>query len=231
MDNKSMQAEVSSYIGKLLRDNFGKGPSSVYVSLRKPFVTMHLRDFLAPMERVLISQDKAMKVEETRDLLMQEMIPEIKATLKISLGIAVKEVYYDWSLQNRSGILVCILDDEEEEEQKQLEDYPKKEAVHQEISRVSKQAEKLPGFVDSCFLNQRTLIVVRTGILVRIEKELIQNGFEEPLKLSKRRLEKSLLHGSNAEDILQASVADIFVDWDFKLDKSYILFILQPKNK
>lgn len=56
MEKNSVQAEIASYIGKLLRDNFGKGPSSVYVSLKKPFITIHLRDFLAPMERVLLSQ-------------------------------------------------------------------------------------------------------------------------------------------------------------------------------
>lgn len=33
LDTNNKQQAVSSYIGKLLRDNFGKGPESVYVSL------------------------------------------------------------------------------------------------------------------------------------------------------------------------------------------------------
>ncbi|WP_100013132.1 DUF2294 domain-containing protein [Lentibacillus sediminis] len=230
MDKNSLQTEIASYIGKLLRDNFGKGPSSVYVSLKKPFISIHLRDFLAPMERVLVSQQETMKVEETRDLLMQELIPDIKATLKVGTGMEVKELYYDWSLQNRSGILVGILDNEEDNDNK-LENYPEKEAVHHEILLISRQAEKSPESLDSCFLNDRTLLVKRTGILVRIEKELIRTGFEEHLKLTKRQLEKRLLHGSDFEEILQRNVVDIFVDWDFKLDKSYIIFILQPNNK
>ncbi|WP_078391252.1 DUF2294 domain-containing protein [Shouchella patagoniensis] len=230
MENKSVQAEISSYIGKLLRETFGKGPSSVYVSLSKAFVTMHLRDFLAPMERVLVSQEKEMKVEETRDFLMQELLPEIKATFKVGFNLIVIEMYYDWSLQNRSGTLICVLE-KEGEHHMLLEDYPEKKAIHNEIGRISKLAEKSPEFLDSCFLNDRTLLAVREGILVRIEKEMIHNGFEEPLKLSKRRLEKSLLHQSNFEEILNVSIVDIFVDWDFKLDKSYILLILMPKKE
>lgn len=229
MEKNSVQAEIASYIGKLLRDNFGKGPSSVYVSLKKPFITIHLRDFLAPMERVLLSQGETMKVEETRDLLMQELIPGIKVTLKVIASLEVKELYYDWSLHNRSGILVGVLENEEDEDNA-LENYTEKEAVHNDIMRISRQAEKLPEFVDSCFLNERTLLVIRTGILVRIEKELIKTGFEEHLKLTKRQLEKGLLHAGDFENILQKSVVDIFVDWDFKLDKSYIIFILQPNN-
>ncbi|WP_342750502.1 Na-translocating system protein MpsC family protein [Alteribacillus bidgolensis] len=111
-----------------------------------------------------------------------------------------------------------------------LEEYSGKEAIHNEIARVSKHAEKLPASLDSCMINDRTLIITRDGILVRIEKELIRSGFEEELKLTKRHLEKRLLHASKFEAILQTNVADIFVDWDFKLDKSYIIIILQPNK-
>ncbi|MDQ0208800.1 Na-translocating system protein MpsC family protein [Alkalicoccobacillus murimartini] len=227
---KSVQTEIASYIGKLLRDNFGKGPSSVYVSIKKPFITMHLREFLAPMERVLMSQQKHLKVEEIRDLLMTELIPEVKATLKASLGVSIDELYYDWSLHNRSGIIIGVMHEDGLESGEVLEDYPQKEAIHNEVAQVSKQAEKIPETVNSCFLNERTLIVKRTGILVRIEKELIRSGFEEQLKLTKRHLEKSLLETGDFNDILNSEIMDIFVDWDFKEDKSYITFILQPNK-
>ncbi|MFB5661132.1 hypothetical protein [Alteribacillus sp. HJP-4] len=79
-------------------------------------------------------------------------------------------------------------------------------------------------------MNSRTLVVDRQGILVEIEKELIRSGFSEPLRLSKRRLEKRLLDPKVFETILSTLVIDIFVDWDFTLDKSYIIFILKPNH-
>ncbi|MFZ4451389.1 Na-translocating system protein MpsC family protein [Salibacterium aidingense] len=228
MEKNSIQAEIASYTGKLLRDNFGKGPSSVYVSIKRPFVTIYLRDFLAPMERVLISQNKMMKVEETRDLLMQELLPDIKATLKASGNLDIKNMYYDWSLDDQTGLLVGEMGNDKEEVH--LDNYEKKAAIHEEIGKVSMQAEKWPEAVDSCLLNDRTLIITRFGILVKIEKELIQNGFGEHLRLAKRHLEKRLLDASHFEEILDTKVNNIFVDWDFNRDKSYIIIILQPNQ-
>ncbi|MFB5661133.1 DUF2294 domain-containing protein [Alteribacillus sp. HJP-4] len=143
MEKTSVQAEIASYTGKLFRDTFGKGPSSVYVSIEDPFITIYLRDFLAPMEQVLIKQNKFMKIEETRDLLMQELIPEIKATLRVTAGINVDNLYYDWSLKNRTGLLLGVIkEDSEEERNHSYADYSHKEEIHKEINKVSNDAEK-----------------------------------------------------------------------------------------
>ncbi|WP_173916829.1 Na-translocating system protein MpsC family protein [Halobacillus sp. Marseille-Q1614] len=231
MENKSIQAEIASYIGKLFRDNFGKGPSSVYVSLRQPYFTIYLSDFLAPMERVLVGQKNYMKVEETRDLLMRELLPDIKAAFSIKTDMEVQNLYYDWSLPNRSGIIIGKFKSENTDSHEVLAsaDAPNKEAVLKEVVRVSEIAEKVPEFVDSIYLNERTLLIVREGILVRIEKELIKSGFAEQLRLTKRNLEKSLLNQEIFGEILGIHVQDVFVDWDFELDKSYIVLILKPK--
>ena len=230
MERKTNEAEIASYVGKLLRDNFGKGPSSVYVSIQEPYMTIYFRDFLAPMERVLVDQKEDMRVEETRDLLIQGLLPEIKASIRVMTGVEIESFYHDWSLQNRSGMIVGVMKNINGLEGKSLPAYDEKERVHEEIIRVSMLAEKKPETVDSCMLNDRTLVVLREGILVRIEKELIRDGFEEQLKLTKRRLEKSLLHDHQFESILSTKVEDIFVDWDFNLDKSYITLILKPNR-
>ncbi|WP_085505656.1 Na-translocating system protein MpsC family protein [Thalassobacillus devorans] len=230
MDKQSVQADIASYTGKLLRDNFGKGPSSVYVSIEEPYITIYLREFLAPMERVLVKQKNDMKVEETRDLLMEELLPDIRATLRMMTGYEIDDVFYDWSLPNRSGMFLGVIAKKDKNEEIHLSDYPDKEKIHEEIIRVSEQAEKAPTKVDSFMLNDRTLMVVRDGILVRIEKELIRSGFGETLKLTKRQLEKGLLSKSYCENILETEVIDVFVDWDFQEDKSYIVFILKPKK-
>src|SRR5690606_34465422 len=47
-NEKTIHTEVGSYISTLLRDHFGKGPTSVFVTVKPPFITIHLRGFLAP---------------------------------------------------------------------------------------------------------------------------------------------------------------------------------------
>ncbi|ARI76057.1 DUF2294 domain-containing protein [Halobacillus mangrovi] len=229
MDKRSVQSEISSYIGKLLRDNFGKGPSSVFVSIEEPYITIYLKGFLAPMEKVLVNQNNTSKVEETRDLLMQELIPDIKATLRATAGIEVESLYYDWSLSNRSGMIVGIMNVKPMVDENN-ENYEQKQTVHDEIEKITRHAQKEPEMIRSFLLNDRTLIIEREGIFVAIEKEMIRLGFHEQLKIAKRHLEKRLLHLSSFESILQTRIEDVFLDWDFNLDRSYIIFIFKPTD-
>ncbi|WP_231514976.1 Na-translocating system protein MpsC family protein [Oceanobacillus salinisoli] len=94
MELEQNQKELASYIGKLLRDNFGRGPETVFVSIRKPFITVYLRNFLSPMEKVLISEKQDALVQTSRDILMKGLIPEIKAYMKVITGFSIKEFYY-----------------------------------------------------------------------------------------------------------------------------------------
>ena len=231
LDNKQVQTELAGFIGRTLRENFGKGPESVFVSFNHSVMTVNLRNFLSPSESVLLGQHQETMVQTTRDLLMQTLIPEFKAYIKILMDMEVTEFYYDWGLHNKSGLFVCIgsIPTESETPNEKKYSYPGQEILHQEINRISLQAEKTPEEVQSYLLNERTLVVIRKGILVPIEKELIRLGNFEALKLAKRNLEKRLLYNSgNFETILKTKVNDIFVDWDFYRDKSVIVLILSP---
>ncbi|MGP4070226.1 DUF2294 domain-containing protein [Halobacillus sp. B29] len=229
LEKKSLNSEIAGYIGKLLRDNFGKGPTSVYVSIKKPFISIYLKDFLAPIERLLVGQKNYQKVEETRDLMFEELIPEIKATLRVSADLHIKNFYYDWSLENKTGVLLGVMDNSESNEEHFYPEFPNKELLEEEMIKVSEIAQKAPDLLNSMYLNSRTLVMERKGILTELEKELIREGNKEQLLLSKRQLEKRLLDIKVFESILGVSIKDVFVDWDFYLDISYLIFIVKPK--
>ncbi|TLS36756.1 Na-translocating system protein MpsC family protein [Pseudalkalibacillus caeni] len=227
MDKKTTQSEISSFVGKLLRDNFGKGPGSVFVSIAKPYITIYLKNFISPMESVLLKQGQRETVERTRDLLMNTLIPEIKAHILVTTGMQINEFYYDWAMHNHAGMFVCVASESNELAEDPPNEYDQKELFENELIRVSKRVEKAPEQVDSWVVNARTLIAERKGILVPIEKELIRIGKEETLKLAKRSLEKNFLHNNDRfEDILNTKIIDVFVDWSFNQDKSYTVFIL-----
>lgn len=229
LEQKDMQTELGSYIGKLLRNSFGKGPGSIFVSVDNFIITVYLRNFISPSETILMGQNQETLIQETRDKLMQSLIPEIRAYVQILTGMDIQEFYYDWALHNKSGLFVCICDESANSEDSMVSKFEGKELIHEEIKRISIEAQKNPEEVNSYLLNPRTLIVIRNGILVRIEKELIRLGLHETLRIAKRNLEKGLLHNnSRFEEILKTKVQDIFVDWDFNLDKSTIVLILKP---
>lgn len=228
--DESQQREFSGYIGKLFRDSFGKGPEGVFISFGRTFVTIYLRNFLSPTEQILMEQDEEQSVVSTRAKLMMRLIPDIKASIKFITGVELREVYYDWGLHNRSGMIVGIAS-EPFDGSSIVEDYTGRQQVHQEINAISQRAERYPVETYSCELNRRTLIVIRSGILVAIEKELIRLGYEIALKYAKGNLEKRYLHNNNHfESILRRKVIDLFVDWDFALDKSVIVFVMNDTD-
>ncbi|WP_284139637.1 Na-translocating system protein MpsC family protein [Virgibacillus sp. LDC-1] len=228
---KNLESQISSSVGKLLRSYFGKGPRTIYVSVSNKFITIYLQHFLAPMEQVLLKQNSLVKVQETRDIMMEELVPELKVLLSTQIQMPVQQLYYDWDLEKESGIIFAELTEKQNEEKLQVSlDYDAKEKVHEEIARFTKKAQKTPRNIVSYRLNERTIISKREDILVLIEKELIRTGFREQLRLTKRRLEKNLLNREFIESVLQQKIQDVFVDWDFEKNIGYIVFILEKEE-
>lgn len=228
---KALHKEMSGYISNLLRQNVGKGPTSVFVTIKKPFIAIYLRGFLAPMERILLGQEESQRVLETRDLLINELSPEIKQKLWESAGLDVKDVYADWNLENETGIIIGITNDETEDTELHWPVDTDKKEFENKVNKASKQAEKKPASTESYWLNDRTILVKRKKILVEIEKALIKSGYSEVLKLAKRPLERELLKKAGIENSLKRDVLEIFLDWDFKCDKGYIVLIIEPAPK
>ena len=92
---KTVQAEIGGYISTMLSTHFGKGPTSFYVTISQPFITIHLRGFMTPMERALVKQKEWTWVLETRDILMNSLKVEIIQGLKRVHHLEIKELYAD----------------------------------------------------------------------------------------------------------------------------------------
>ncbi|OUS76127.1 hypothetical protein B1748_12730 [Paenibacillus sp. MY03] len=235
MNDNHFQNEIASHIGKMLRDAFGKGPQSIYVSVDRPYIVIYLRNFLTPTERILLNQGQQQTIRHTRDIVMSWLVPEIKAYLLVLTGISNLDFYYDWELPYHSGVFVGQWSDENaaiEESaaaEEAREPYTGQEELHRELILMSGRIQKEPEHIYSRQLNKRTLLVVRNGILIDLSKELIRLRDEEHLKEALTRLEKQFVRDNkHVEQILNARIVDVFVDWDFGRDRSVIVLILSP---
>ncbi|TFE02327.1 Na-translocating system protein MpsC family protein [Jeotgalibacillus salarius] len=228
MDIKKIEKDLGSFVGKLLRDHFGKGPGAVFATIAPPYITIYIKDFLSPMENKLLDNKQSKSVEKIRDMLMPALIDEIKTYVNMCADLDIIEFHYDWNLDSQSGMFIGITSQSDQRN----EPYQNQEEVHSEIIKVSAKAEKAPGEVYSYLLNPRTLIVIRHQILIAVEKEMIQLGFYETLTLVKRNLEKRLLneHKEQLQEHLDADIENAFASWDFDLDKGIFLIILKPNH-
>ncbi|TWT06370.1 DUF2294 family protein [Planococcus sp. CPCC 101016] len=227
---KTIEAEISGYISGLLRAHFGKGPTSVYVAVREPFIVIHLREFLSPTEKVLMKQNETVRVQVIRDLLMNDLNEQIKLDLLKSLELDVKEIYADWNLDNKTGLLTLVLNEKAVEK---ASEWPKgidKKAFYEEVDEASRKAQKEPEKTEVFWLNERTVLIQRKGILIELEKELVKNNFSEELKLAKRPLESKLIYSSSLEMIMKRRINEAFTNWDFHEDMGYIVLLIEPER-
>ncbi|MBJ6363983.1 Na-translocating system protein MpsC family protein [Paenibacillus sp. GCM10012307] len=224
------QQLIASYTGKMLRDHFGKGPESVFVSIGSNVISIYLRNFVTPSERVLLEQNHETIIHQIREKLLQMIIPEISSYVEALTGIKLKEFYYDWNLHSKTMMLLGICEGSVMKGAPVDTDYPGKQQLEREMDTLSQQTQRIPDEIVSFEMNPRMLVIIRKGILVHLEKELIRLGQGELLKRAKRNLEKSFLHNNNILDsILNKRVQDSFVDWNFNLDKSVTLLITGNK--
>ncbi|RSD25421.1 DUF2294 domain-containing protein [Mesobacillus subterraneus] len=228
MEVELLEKEISGYIGRLLRENFGRGPGNVFCTISRPFACIYITNFLSPMENTLISNQQSVYVQKTRDLMMETLEEEIKSYIETNTKDKIKEFYYDWNLDDKSGMFLFIFENDRPYD---FVPYTHQEHVEQETVQLSMEIQKAPEVLYSKLLNERTLIIVRHGILISLEKEFIQLGFQETLKIAKRNLEKKMIekHKQAYEAYLHAKITDYFIDWNFDQDKSYTLFILRPE--
>ncbi len=226
------QQAIASYMAKLLRDHFGKGPESVAVSVSDCYIVMYFRNFLTPSERVLLEQDQINIIDHIREKLMLALMPELYGYIEVVTGIKVREFYYDWNFHNKSGMLVGISKEPFPDAGGVDVQYAGKQGVEDEVRSISYQAQKMPEQLYSLQVAPRLVLAIRDGILVRIEKELIRLGHGDMLKQVKRNLEKSYLHNNSMfEAALGKQLTDVFVDWNLDLDKSVILLVTNPQSQ
>lgn len=224
MNEKETISLVTSYVGKLLRTRFGKGPESVSVFLNERCIVFHLRNFMGPVEKFLLTQEEEKAFRYTRELLMESLLPELNDFLHDNTGMNVSEFYYDWGVHNASGAIIGMFDPRPIESP----DYPGKADLHEKVIEVTAAIQKVPEHIDSWWVNPRMLAVFRQGITVLLEKEMVELGYTEVLKSAKRRLEKRMLEqDADAGIILSKTLTDLYADWDFNLDRSIVIYIFE----
>lgn len=221
---QSKEEYISSYISKLFRKNFGRGPQSCRTTLGKKHLVTYINGFITPMEEVLIKKGQNKYVDDARATIILHLLDEIRGLVKVTYDVDVAECYHDWNFPNNSGILIFVFEDQKGEHFQTDIDL---KALEHEVGRISMLVQKVPENIRTYPLSKSIYLVERNGILIPIEKALISQGFQKELQFTKDELEKSYFHRSgNFEPIFKNRVKDILIDWNFKEDKSLMAFVL-----
>ncbi len=225
MDQEKLNS-ISSFTSKVLRKNFGRGPKLCQSTLRDRYLVVYIRGFISPMEEVLIQHGQTHQVKKARTVIISHVIEELTGVVKISFDRDVEDYYHDWNFPNNSGVMMFVLDEKVSNEHI-IENSVNLKELEREVARVTQLVEKIPGQILIYPLSSSLYLIERRGILIPIEKSLVRKGFVEELKITKDELEKVYFHRNGKfEEIFRSNVRDIFIDWNFKEDKSFMAIIL-----
>ncbi len=217
-----MVSHSTSYVTKLLRNRFGKGPQSVKISMSKRSIVFQLRHFISPVEDFLLVHNEEETFRYTRELLMNAVLQDLSIFLQQELGLRVSDMYYDWDIQLTSGAIVALL---EHDLNQRMPDYEGKQTLEQELANILELIQKRPEHMDSWWVDPSILCVQRQGISKLIEMELIELGHEDMLKTAKRRLEKRMLsENMDIQNHLGKRHKELYLDWNFQKDNGIILY-------
>lgn len=218
---------ISSYVSKALRKSFGRGPESCKSVMSDQFLVVYIRGFVSPMEEILIKQGQRDQVELARGVIIQHVLEELRGTLVVLLNQEVERAYHDWNFPNNSGTLIFLLKPLEAQGASSGPPGVDLSRLESEVARITQLVQKMPERVRTHFVSPGVYIVERDGIMIAIEKALVEKGYSEQLKVTKDELEKKYFHRyGEFNRIFGKEVLDIFVDWNFSEDKSLMAFIL-----
>jgi uncharacterized protein YbcI len=218
--------DMSSLVSKLLRKNFGRGPESCFAAVNYQYLVFTIRGFLSPMESILLENGNADNIEISRNIVMRNILNQLKGVLEVEFDQDVSSFYHDWNYPNNTGIIIAEF--EKEIQVDQTSPLLDSDSLQKEVDRISILVEKSPEKIEAFQISNKIHLVKRYGILVPIEKALIAKGYEQQLLVTKDELEKSYYHHDGRfESIFKQPVADIFVDWNLNDDNSMMCFILK----
>jgi len=224
---------ISSYVSKLLRQNFGRGPEACFASAGSRFLVITVRGFLSPMEEVLLQHDKLDSVDQTRSIIVSTLLPEIRGVISVSLGVEVDRFFHDWNYNSNAGVIIAVFEEElpflqRAAAQKAAEVKIDLDAFREEVNRISGYVQKVPDGLSIYPISTKLILVLKTGILIPIEKALIARGFGNELRLAKDELEKKHFQQSPIfSRLLGDTLENVFIDWNFQNDESLVCFQLK----
>lgn len=197
------------------------------VTLHPPFLLVHLSEFIIPIEKIFLDQGKWKAVLETRDIVFQSIKKVLLVELQAYTCRKLIDAYAVWDVSERSGLLIIPMEKEHIQNECSWPKNVDRETLQEIIRLNSLRAEKQPNQTNFYWLNDQTRLIERVGILTNTEKLLISSGITKDLRLAKLSLEHRITDLFNLESILKGHVQNLFIEWDFERDISYMVFVLK----
>ncbi|MGM7724034.1 Na-translocating system protein MpsC family protein [Metabacillus sp. Hm71] len=215
---------INSYISKVLKRNFGKGPATCFTTVIEDKMFIYLNQFITPAEEVLIKNDKAYLVNKTRSVIFETIFAEIRAEIHDVLGISYHHIHHDWNFQDNTGLIMLEASDSHNITRGTFN----KDSISNAIQKICSEKHKIPEKISAPKMSSPIVYIEYTGFMSQIEQILYKKGYED--LLFEWAMEVKNTFGLNKrlfESCIQNAIKDTFVIFNFEHDKCTLVFYLK----
>ena len=213
---------VSSSFSRIIKRGIGKGPEACYTVLKANRLYVYIRNFMTPAEEILTNKKEYNLVMRYRSSVIAALSDELLQEASQLLGIPFESFYQDWNYNTNSGILLLVNNDFNLDV-KIDESFERK--LFPLVRMVGSQLHKIPSELKVVKYTQNICAVEFKGIMLPLEHLLLEQGNIDLLLTHAAEIKKGYVrHRELFEEAFNGLIEDLFMMWDYKQNKSYLIF-------
>jgi|SRR4051794_37082471 uncharacterized protein YbcI len=213
---------LSSSFSKIIKRGFGKGPETCYTVLRANRLYVYIRNFMTPAEEILAEKQEYNLLMNFRSSVITALSQDLMKEASLILGISFDSFYQDWNYNLNSGILLLV-NNSFNPDVKVEESFERK--LFQLVRMVGSQLHKIPSELKVVKYTQNICAIESKGVMLPLDYLMVKQGNSDLLFTYAREIKKGYYqHRELFEELFNRSIEDLFMMWDFKNNKSYLIF-------
>ncbi|WP_276353102.1 Na-translocating system protein MpsC family protein [Cohnella caldifontis] len=221
---------LTSYFSKLLKKRFGKGPEKCFVTHDRSWFAVHVHNFATPAEQALVEGGHNLLAYRFRSTVMDKVCSEFALEAEKVLGAVLNVHYSDWDYDSNAGILLMGNDQAGHSDAGNRSDADSRlgEQLAERIKQLCSDTCKTPERLDLIPLHPNLYAVQCHGVLLPIERLLFEKGSVSILQERSAEIKQRFAARKESfSAVFGRAVEGLFMIWDYRKDRSYILFCLK----
>ncbi|MCQ4085311.1 hypothetical protein [Saccharibacillus sp. JS10] len=219
MDHENVQI-LEDYSNTLCKSQFGKTPESIEIRSNERSIVFFYKGLTEKRDERL-PKDPDERYTHIYILLEQFIFPSLRPKIEKLTGKQTDYAFIDWKIETDTAAISILFKPGEQAYEE--DSYVGKAEIHRVVEAVTDKVQKSPVSIESFWLDQHLLLIIRSGLLINLEKKLVKKGFNSQLRVAKRELElDGFIEQLPISDLLHRKLNTAYLDWAFEDDLSLL---------
>ncbi|SDZ23063.1 Uncharacterized protein YbcI [Evansella caseinilytica] len=231
IEAKKRQKELtslSSYLSKLIKKKFGKGPEACFCTIHDNLFIVHVKNFKTPAEEVLLEKDEKKLAASFRSVIMEAILGQFLEEVAAVLGASYQRFFHDWNYENNNGAILLL----QNQMPGRINDFSLDQQFQpfliEKVRHVYYELRKVPAEITIQNVNQHICVIECTGLMPPSEQLLYEKGYADILNAMSLEMKQQFYrHEKHFQMVFNREIRDIFLMEDYVKDKNYITIFLQ----